>query len=119
MLTGEIRSQVDAVWNSFCTGGISNPLEVMEQITYLPFIRRLDELHTLEERKSARLQRPMERRLFPEGQDSRGRPFEDLRWSRFKHMASAEMDPVVAGHLFPFLRTFGWSRLARDYCVRN
>jgi type I restriction enzyme M protein len=107
MLTGEIRSQVDAVWNSFWTGGISNPLEVMEQITYLLFIRRLDEMHTLEERKSARLKRPMERRLFPEGQDSRGRPFEDLRWSRFKHMAPAEMYTVVAEHVFPFLRALG------------
>ena len=46
MLTGELRSQVDAVWNSFWTGGISNPLSVIEQITYLLFLRRLDELQT-------------------------------------------------------------------------
>ena len=44
MLTGELRSQLDAIWNSFWTGGISNPLEVMEQITYLLFLRRLDDL---------------------------------------------------------------------------
>jgi type I restriction enzyme M protein len=44
MLTGEIRSQIDAVWNAFWSGGISNPLEVIEQITYLLFIRRLDDL---------------------------------------------------------------------------
>jgi type I restriction enzyme M protein len=42
MLTGEIRSQIDAVWNAFWSGGISNPLEVIEQITYLLFIRRHD-----------------------------------------------------------------------------
>ena len=53
MLTGELRSQIDAIWNSFWTGGISNPLEVMEQITYLLFLRRLDDLHTLEENKCA------------------------------------------------------------------
>jgi type I restriction enzyme M protein len=47
MITGEIRSQIDAVWNAFRTGGISNPLEVIEQITYLLFLRRLDDLHTL------------------------------------------------------------------------
>lgn len=41
MITGEIKSKVDAVWDAFWTGGISNPLEVMEQITYLLFIRRL------------------------------------------------------------------------------
>lgn len=107
MLTGEIRNQVDAIWNAFWTGGISNPLEVIEQITYLLFIRRLDELHTLEERKSARLNRPMDKRVFPEGKDARGRAYDDLRWSRFKHMAPAEMHTVVAEHVFPFLRTLG------------
>ncbi len=61
MLTGELRSQIDAIWNSFWTGGISNPLEVMEQITYLLFLRRLDDLHTLEENKSVRLGTPMAR----------------------------------------------------------
>ena len=59
MLTGEIRSQIDSIWNSFWSGGISNPLEVMEQITYLLFLRRLDELHTLEENKAQRLNKPI------------------------------------------------------------
>jgi len=45
-LTGEIRTQIDNIWNAFWTGGISNPLEVIEQITYLLFLRRLDDLHT-------------------------------------------------------------------------
>ena len=107
MLTGDIRNQVDQIWNSFWTGGISNPLEVMEQITYLLFIRRLDDLHTLEERKAARLQQPMARRTFPMGADPRGRPYEDLRWSRFRNMAPAEMYAVLGEHVFPFLRTLG------------
>ena len=47
MITGELKSKIDAVWNAFWSGGISNPLEVIEQITYLLFIRRLDDLHTL------------------------------------------------------------------------
>ena len=55
MLTGEIRSKIDALWNAFWTGGISNPLEVIEQITYLLFLKRLDDLHTLEENKSTRI----------------------------------------------------------------
>lgn len=107
MVTGELRSQIDKIWDSFWTGGISNPLEVIEQITYLLFIRRLDELHTLEERKAARLKRPMDRRIFPEGEDARGRPYEDLRWSRFRHFAAPEMFAVVGEHVFPFLRTLG------------
>lgn len=105
MLTGELRSQIDAIWNSFWSGGISNPLEVMEQITYLLFLRRLDDLHTLEENKSVRLGQPMERRIFPEGQDAKGRAYDDLRWSRFKNFAPAEMFAVVGENVFPFLRT--------------
>ncbi len=107
MLTGEIRSQIDRIWDSFWSGGISNPLEVIEQITYLLFLRRLDDLQTLEENKSTRLKKPMERRVFPEGKDARGRTYADLRWSRFKHLAPAEMYTVVAEHAFPFLRTLG------------
>ena len=109
MITGEIKSQIDRIWNAFWSGGISNPLEVIEQITYLLFLRRLDDLHTLEENKSARLKKPMERRVFPEGKDARKRrrPYEDLRWSRFKHFAPAEMYTVVGEHVFPFLRTLG------------
>jgi type I restriction enzyme M protein len=107
MLTGEIRNQVDQIWNSFWTGGISNPLEVIEQFTYLLFIRRLDELHTLGERRAARLKHPIEHRIFPEGKDPKKRPYEDLRWSRFKHMAASEMFTVVGEHVFPFLRTLG------------
>ena len=76
MLTGEIRGQIDRIWDSFWSGGIANPLEVIEQITYLLFIRRLDDLQTLEERKAARLKRPMARRIFPEGIDPRGRPYD-------------------------------------------
>ena len=47
MLTGEIRSQIDSIWNDFWSGGVSNPLSVIEQITYLLFIKRLDELQTV------------------------------------------------------------------------
>ncbi len=107
MLTGELKSQVDRIWDAFWSGGISNPLEVIEQITYLLFLRRLDDLHTLEENRSARLKQPIERRVFPAGKDSKKRPYDDLRWSRFKHFAPAEMFTVVGEHVFPFLRTLG------------
>src|SRR3954469_5022834 len=108
MITGAIKSQIDQIWNAFWTGGIANPLEVIEQITYLLFLRRLDDLHTLEENKSARLKKPMERRIFPKGKDgvgkNGGRPYEDLRWSHFKNFAPADMYAVVDKHVFPFLR---------------
>ena len=110
MLTNEIRNQIDQIWNAFWSGGISNPLEVIEQITYLLFIKRLDELQTLEELKATRLKKPIERRLFPEGKDDHPRsprPYDDYRWSRFKHFAPADMYNVVGEHVFPFLRTLG------------
>ncbi|MEX5218590.1 MAG: N-6 DNA methylase [Nitrospira sp.] len=105
MLTGEIRNQIDRIWDAFWAGGIANPLEVIEQLTYLLFIRRLDDLHTLEENKANRLKKPMERRIFPESTDAKGRAYEDFRWSRFKHFAAAEMFAVVGEHVFPYLRT--------------
>ena len=73
MITGDIKTQIDRIWDSFWSGGISNPLEVMEQITYLLFLRRLDDMHMLEENKANRLKKPMERRVFPEGNDAQGR----------------------------------------------
>ncbi len=107
MITGELRSQIDRIWDAFWSGGIANPLEVIEQITYLLFLRRLDDLHTLEENKANTLKRPMERRIFPEGKDARGRPYEDFRWSRFKHLEAREMFTVISEHIFPFLRELG------------
>jgi type I restriction enzyme M protein len=53
MVTGELRNQVDRIWDAFWSGGISNPLEVIEQITYLLFLRRLDDLQLLEEQKAS------------------------------------------------------------------
>lgn len=107
MLTGEIRSQVDQIWNAFWSGGVSNPLSVIEQITYLLFIKRLDDLQTLEENKAANLGIPMERRVFPDGDDDQGRPYSDLRWSCFKNFEAREMMDVVAERVFPFLRAMG------------
>jgi type I restriction enzyme M protein len=107
VLTGEIHSQIDSIWNDFWSGGVSNPLSVIEQPTYLLFIKRLDELHTAEERKASQLKIPMERRIFPEGKDERKRSYDDLRWSRFKSFEAREMFKVVDEHVFPFLRTLG------------
>jgi type I restriction enzyme M protein len=107
MLTGDIRNQIDRIWDAFWAGGISNPLEVIEQITYLLFIKRLDDLHTLEESKAARLKKPMERKIFPAGKDAKKRLYEDYRWSRFKNFAPADMYTLVGEHVFPFLRTLG------------
>src|SRR5262245_35248134 len=99
MLTGEIRNQIDRIWDAFWSGGISNPLEVIEQITYLLFIRRLDDLETLAEKKA---------RVTGTADSLRFRPDQqDLRWSRFKNFEPAVMFTTVVDKVFPFLRDLG------------
>lgn len=58
MLTGEIRSQIDRIWDTFWSGGISNPLDVIEQITYLLFLKQLNEQKTAEELKANQTRKP-------------------------------------------------------------
>ena len=69
MIAGELKSKVDSIWNTMWSGGISNPLSVIEQLTYLLFIKRLDELHTLKEAKAARTGTPIEDPVFTAKQD--------------------------------------------------
>lgn len=82
MITGAIKSQVDQIWNAFWSGGISNPMEVIEQMTYLLFIKRLDELQTVKERKAARTGQPIDKPIFSPCQAH-------LRWAAFKVLGDA------------------------------
>ncbi len=100
MITGELKSKIDRIWDAFWSGGISNPLEVMEQITYLLFIRRLDDLQTLAEKKANRTGGPVERAVFTPDQA-------ELRWSRFKDLEPGVMQKIVGERIFPFLRQLG------------
>ena len=72
MLTGELKNQVDKVWSRFWSGGMANPLEIIEQITYLLFLKRLDDLQTLAENKSRRLKKPIEQNFFQKEKKSSG-----------------------------------------------
>lgn len=99
MITGDLKSKIDRVWDSFWSGGISNPLEVIEQITYLLFIRRLDELQTRAEKK-ARITGKIENPTFLPEQ-------EHLRWSRFKNTDPEVMFRTLGDEVFPFLRGLG------------
>lgn len=107
MLTGEVRNQIDRIWDAFWSGGISNPLEVIEQITYLLFLRRLDDIHTAAEGETRQSGRPSARTVFPEGNDPKGRPYAELRWSQLKNREARGMFEVMSEHVFPFLRTLG------------
>ena len=100
MITGELKSKVDSIWNTMWSGGISNPLSVIEQLTYLLFIKRLDELHTLKESKAARTGKPIEDPIFSPDQDA-------IRWSRFKETAPEKMFATVRDEVFPFMKSLG------------
>lgn len=102
MITGELRSQIDKVWEAFWTGGLSNPITVIEQMTYLLFIRRLDELQTQKEQKANLLKKPIEEPLYNEGEY-------ELRWSHFKNMDPEVMHRMFTKQdgVFDFLRNIG------------
>lgn len=98
MITGEQKSKVDAVWDAFWSGGISNPLEVMEQITYLLFIRRLDDEQQLALNRANLTKKPVTGNPFPVERT-------ELCWSEFKNYAPEEMFRTVDEDVFPFIRT--------------
>ena len=101
MITGEIKNQIDRIWDAFWSGGISNPMEVIEQMTYLLFIKRLDELHTLRENKAQRFKRPIEKPVFGPDQQT-------LRWSVFTKLGDPQaLFDTIANQVFPFIKTLG------------
>src|SRR5690554_2280613 len=84
MITGELKSQVDKIWEAFWTGGVSNPMTVIEQFTYLLFIRRLDERQLLEEKKANMIGGEVKNAFFTKEQ-------RELRWNYFKNLESETM----------------------------
>ena len=78
MITGELKSQVDKIWESFWTGGVSNPLTVIEQFTYLLFIKRLDDRQTTMDKQANMLGEEVEEPIYTEDQ-------QELRWQNFKN----------------------------------
>jgi type I restriction enzyme M protein len=96
MINGILKSKVDKLWDEFWSGGIANPLTVIEQISFLLFSRLLDIRETREEKKTARTQKDF-RRIFLEDE-------QDLRWSHFKNMSGEEMLPHVRDKVFPHFK---------------
>ncbi|MDJ0845175.1 type I restriction-modification system subunit M [Crocosphaera sp.] len=101
MITGELKSKVDQLWTTFWNNGISNPLSVIEQISYLLFIKRLDELELNKERIAKRTNKPVENPTFPPEKQG-------ARWSYFKNLDDAEeMLYMVRDVAFPFIKALG------------
>ncbi|SKB14473.1 Type I restriction enzyme M protein (fragment) [Planktothrix sp. PCC 11201] len=100
MITGELKSKVDKLWTTFWNNGISNPLSVIEQISYLLFIKRLDDLQLAQEKKNKRLGGTLENPTFtPENNH--------CRWSEFKNQNPIDMLVTVRDSAFPLIKTIG------------
>lgn len=99
MITGTLRNQIDRLWTEFWTGGITNPLTVIEQISFLMFSRLLDIAETRAEKRAARTG------TFHHGQFDKGQ--QKLRWSNFKNLPGAQMLPLIRDEVFPHFRTLG------------
>ncbi|WP_048600807.1 type I restriction-modification system subunit M [Rubeoparvulum massiliense] len=97
MITGELRSKVDKIWEIFWTGGITNPLSVIEQFTYLLFIKGLDDKQK-EEEKLAEFVGTDFNKIFNDDQ-------QNLRWHKFKQMSASDMYETVSKKVFPFIKT--------------
>lgn len=101
MLTGQARNDIDKLWEKFWTGGITNPLTVIEQISYLMFARLLDVQEELAERKAARTQKPFER-IFPLGEAG-----QLLRWKNFKNLDGRKLHKHLKDEVYPFFAKLG------------
>ncbi|WP_407974656.1 N-6 DNA methylase [Bacillus altitudinis] len=99
MITGELKNKIDKVWETFWTGGITNPLTVIEQFTYLLYIKGLDDNEKKKEADAELLGLEFEG-VFPKGKPQ-------LRWSIFSNMGAEEMFEVVTQEVFPFIKDLG------------
>jgi len=99
MITGEMKNKVDKVWETFWTGGITNPLTVIEQFTYLLYIKGLDDNEKKKEMDAELLGLDFEG-IFPQDKPQ-------LRWSIFSNMGPDEMFEVVRDEVFPFIKNLG------------
>lgn len=100
MITGELRSQIDKVWETFWSGGIANPITVIEQITYLIFIKQLDDKQNKKEKIANYQNKPIDKPIYTPEQ-------KHLRWSQFKDLGAKEMFELFQDKdgAFQFIKT--------------
>ncbi len=106
MITGELKNRIDALWDIFAAGGLVNPLDVIEQITYLMFIHDLDEMDNRKAKDSEMLGLPYTS-IFSEEVALNGRTIDgqQLKWSVFHDLPAAKMYEIVQEWVFPFIKT--------------
>jgi len=101
MLTGQLKNDIDKLWEKFWTGGITNPLTVIEQISYLMFARMLDMQEEVAERKAARSKKEFDR-LFPNTPEG-----QLLRWKNFKNLSGKELHKHLKNAVYPYFASLG------------
>ena len=105
MITGELRSKIDSLWEIFWTGGLTNPLDVIEQMTYLMFIHDLDDSDNLRAKEAAMLGLPYNTIFASEVQiGDRVVDGSQLKWSVFHDFPAAKMYSTVQELVFPFIK---------------
>ena len=105
MITGELKNRINSLWEIFWTGGITNPLDVVEQMTYLMFIRDLDDTDNLRAKESAMLGLPNKSIFADEVKiGDRTIPGNQLKWSVFHDFPAAKMYSTVQEWVFPFIK---------------
>ena len=112
MITGEIKNRIDRIWDIFWSSGMTNPMTILEQMTYLFFMKMLDDKQRQEEANAAIWGNPLQNPVFKEGtwhneETDRDIPYNDMRWSVFKNTGSENMFRMVSQNVFPFIKTIG------------
>ena len=105
MITGELKSKIDGLWEIFWTGGLTNPLDVIEQMTYLMFIHDLDDADNLHKKESAMLGLPYQSVFADEiTVGDRSIPGNQLKWSVFHDFPAQKMYNIMQEWVFPFIK---------------
>lgn len=113
MITGEMKNRVDSIWDTIWTGGITSPITVLEQITYLMFMKLLDDNQLKAEANANVLGVPLKRKVFQDGicvisENPRiETEYKNLRWSVFHNFEPGEMLTNIQTYVFPFIKTIG------------
>ena len=109
MITGQIKLQIDQIWEAFWTGGITNSITLLEQMTYLLFMKMLDDAQIRQESKASALGTQVSEPMFDYGtwhnpETDRDVALADLRWSNFRHFEPERMYRVVSQDVFSYIK---------------
>lgn len=115
MITGEIKSRIDTIWDTFWTGGITNSITILEQMTYLFFIKMLDDAQITKEANASLMGVAVKDPTFKDGcwhnpETTQEIPYQSLRWSFFKNKDAEEMYRIISRDAFTFIKNLNIGR---------